>query len=80
MLTGLTIFFERLPGANKTVMPLKLSKAPLHTVLDNSCGTTTNGMHYVFRCIKTKKTSTPNLQINRPFSIKLRVNGGRFQR
>lgn len=33
--TGLTTFFDRLPGINKTVMPLKLSKAPLHTVLDN---------------------------------------------
>lgn len=37
MLTGLTSFFERFPGTNKTVMPLKLSKAPLQMVLDNIC-------------------------------------------
>lgn len=35
--TGLTTFFDLFPGTNKTVMPLKLSKIPLHTVLHNTC-------------------------------------------
>lgn len=39
MFTGLATFFERFPGTNITVMPLKLSKAPLDTALDNTCRT-----------------------------------------
>jgi hypothetical protein len=66
--TGLTTFFNRLSDINKTVMPLTLSKAPLHTVLDNPYRTKDHigikELHF-----EKNKREQLNLHINRPFLL-----------
>lgn len=50
--TGLTDFLDRFPGKNKTVMPLKLSREPLHTVLNSTCKTKIREKKTIGNCLK----------------------------
>lgn len=71
MFTGLATFLVRFPGTNRTVMPLKLSNAPLHTDLDNTCET---NICVLEKCKEKKNVEkNQNSQINRPFSSWLKV-------